>query len=177
MRLNARPATVRHDLLYSVASATRTLPYVGRIAADVARDYARWRTCVREFEAATGARGATPEPQRPDAAAQALRREARHLADDIRRALDDLGRLGIECRDLESGLLDFPALVDGTPAALSWRPGEEAVAFWRRRGSGVAGRRPLDGVTVHDPDGGAPDGPGAPGALASSRPARPQEAS
>lgn len=168
MRLNARPSAVRRDVLYSPASATRTLPYVGHVAAGLQADYARWRTVVREFETLTGARagsavaaagGTAPAAgaatiQAPDAGARALRREARWLADAIRRALDELGTLGCECRDLERGLVDFPAVVDGAPAWLTWQPGEPAVAFWRRRGAGLTTRRPLDGVEVLDPAGG-----------------------
>jgi hypothetical protein len=55
MRLNARPTSVRRDVLYSPATATRTLPYVEHVARGIVADYARWRAAVREFEALTGA--------------------------------------------------------------------------------------------------------------------------
>ena len=159
MRLNARPSHVRRDVLYGPASATRTLPYVSHVALGLVADYARWRATVREFDALTGARvtgggGASSVVATitaPDAVALGLRREARWLGDAIRRALDELGALGCECRDLEHGLVDFPAVVDGAPAWLSWQPGEESVRFWRRRGAGLTARRPLEGATVLDP--------------------------
>lgn len=191
MRLNARPTAVRRDVLYSAASATRTLPYVGHVARGIVADYARWRAVVRQFEALTGAHpmsggsaagggSATATIAAPDAAARAMRREARWLADAIRHALDELGALGCECRDVERGLVDFPAVVDGQPAWLSWQPGEEAVVFWRRRGTGLTARRPLEGVTVMEPapPADAPPPAEAGGALPSAgRPARAGEAS
>jgi hypothetical protein len=191
MRLNARPTAVRRDLLYSAASATRTLPYVGHVARGIVTDYARWRAAVRQFEALTGAHpmsggaaasggsAATATIAAPDAAARALRREARWLADAIRRALDELGALGCECRDVERGLVDFPAIVDGQPAWLSWQPGEEAVCFWRRRGAGLTARRPLDGVTVLEPTATVDAPPATPGGELPppARPARAGEAS
>ena len=173
MRLNARPTAVRRDVLYSPATATRTLPYVGHVARGIVADYARWRAAVREFEALTGAHPmgaaagsggsatAAATIAAPDATARALRQEARWLADGIRRAMDELGALGCECRDVEHGLVDFPAIVDGHPAWLSWQPGEAVVSFWRRRGAGLTARRPLEGVTVMEPDA-APAAPAAP---------------
>jgi hypothetical protein len=188
MRLNARPTSVRRDVLYSPATATRTLPYVEHVARGIVADYARWRAAVREFEALTGAHpmsaagaggGATAAATiaAPDAAARALRREARWLADGIRRAMDELGALGCECRDVEHGLVDFPAIVDGHPAWLSWQPGEPVVTFWRRRGAGLTARRPLEGVTVMEPDAAMPAPAAAAGELPASAPRPAREAS
>jgi hypothetical protein len=48
-------------------------------------------------------------------------------------------------KDLEDGLLDFPARrADGDEALLCWRLGEDAVAWWHSSDDGFAGRRPLD---------------------------------
>lgn len=49
----------------------------------------------------------------------------------------------IELRDLESGLVDFPALIDGEDAWLCWRLGEPEVAFWHPKNEGFSARRPL----------------------------------
>jgi len=46
-------------------------------------------------------------------------------------------------RDIETGLVDFPALVSGRQVWLCWRLGEADVAWWHELEAGVAGRQPL----------------------------------
>ena len=134
---------------YTAASANAALPYVRRVVADLVRDHADWRASVAAlaavdsaFEAgrapAVDSTHAGPLPDMP-----ALRRRAAHLADDVRAALADLAALGVECKGLDVGLVDFPAVIDGAPAYLCWQLGEPAVAWWHRRDAGFAGRRLL----------------------------------
>ncbi|MHB1501583.1 MAG: DUF2203 family protein [Candidatus Dormibacteria bacterium] len=62
------------------------------------------------------------------------------------RAQERFSRLqsaGILLRDLETGLVDFPAQMDGQPVYLCWRLGEETVGFWHSRDRGFSARRPL----------------------------------
>jgi hypothetical protein len=54
-----------------------------------------------------------------------------------------LDRWSIQLRDIQSGLVDFPALVNGRPVWLCWRLGEPEVAWWHEPAAGVAGRRPV----------------------------------
>ena len=133
--------------LYTVDHANRTLPYVRRIAEDLVRDYARWRARVRAIEVAgSGARVALP-----DDSGRRLQREAQALAADIQTSLGELAALGIECKSLDDGLIDFAALIDGAPAYLCWKVGEGEVAWWHRRDAGFGGRQPIDGVIVTEP--------------------------
>ena len=57
--------------------------------------------------------------------------------------LEELGRLEIVVRDLEAGLIDFPALRDGAEVYLCWLVDEPAVAHWHAIEAGFTGRRPL----------------------------------
>ena len=50
---------------------------------------------------------------------------------------------GVLVKDLDSGLIDFPAKRDGEDILLCWRLGEEEVAFWHGLEDGFAGRQPL----------------------------------
>lgn len=50
---------------------------------------------------------------------------------------------GILLRDLDTGLLDFPAVRDGEPIFLCWRLGEPEVGWWHPRDQGYSSRRPL----------------------------------
>lgn len=49
----------------------------------------------------------------------------------------------VTLRDIERGLIDFPALANGTPVWLCWQLGEGPIAWWHAADEGFAGRRPL----------------------------------
>jgi hypothetical protein len=66
------------------------------------------------------------------------------LADAAVACVDRLDDLGVQVKDLDTGLLDFPALRDGAEVELCWQVGEEAVAHWHGIGEGFAGRKPID---------------------------------
>ncbi len=51
--------------------------------------------------------------------------------------------LGCRVTDVELGLVDFPADLDGQPVFLCWQLGGPAVAFYHGVREGYAGRRPL----------------------------------
>ncbi len=73
-----------------------------------------------------------------------LRSERDHLADDIRAALERMEGSGAVVKDLDVGLLDFPALIDNEEVYLCWRLGEDRIRFWHRQDEGFAGRKPID---------------------------------
>jgi len=50
---------------------------------------------------------------------------------------------GIEVRDPDTGLIDFPSERDGEEIFLCWRLGEDAVAWWHPTDTGFTGRQPL----------------------------------
>jgi hypothetical protein len=51
---------------------------------------------------------------------------------------------GIVLRDLDRGLIDFPAVRDGVEIYLCWIDGEDDIGFWHDLDAGYAGRRPLE---------------------------------
>ncbi len=53
----------------------------------------------------------------------------------------ELAELGVELKDPNIGLCDFPTLVDGREAYLCWKQGESEVGFWHDLHSGVQGRQ------------------------------------
>lgn len=70
--------------------------------------------------------------------------ELQGLIEAARACLQRLDELGAVVKDLDSGLLDFPALRDGEEVELCWQVGEAEVAYWHRTGEGFAGRKPVD---------------------------------
>lgn len=63
---------------------------------------------------------------------------------EVRRLLGALEEAGIVIRDIDRGLLDFPALIEGREVYLCWEQGEDEVAHWHELTSGYGGRKPLD---------------------------------
>jgi hypothetical protein len=49
----------------------------------------------------------------------------------------------IQIKDLDRGLVDFPAFVGGREVFLCWERGEEDIEFWHDLASGYAGRERL----------------------------------
>jgi hypothetical protein len=63
---------------------------------------------------------------------------------EVRRMLLTIQEAGIVVRDIERGLIDFPALRDGEEVYLCWELGEDEVAWWHDLDAGYGGRQPLD---------------------------------
>jgi hypothetical protein len=65
------------------------------------------------------------------------------VIDQMQAGVARIDELGITLRDIETGLIDFPALASGRQIWLCWRLGEGPVAWWHELTTGVAGRLPL----------------------------------
>jgi hypothetical protein len=79
------------------------------------------------------------DPQEPRALEEEFEREGAEVA----RCVEQLEGLGVLVKDLDRGLVDFPALRDGEEILLCWEVGEDEVAFWHGVDEGFAGRKPL----------------------------------
>ena len=80
-----------------------------------------------------------------DVTAAARRRAERDKAmQETKDSLVEIDSIGVQVKDLEQGLLDFPSLMDGKPVLLCWKLGEPAIAHWHTEEEGFAGRKPLD---------------------------------
>ena len=66
---------------------------------------------------------------------------------EVQKAKDALGEIdsiGVQVKDLDTGLLDFPCRVDGDLVLLCWRRGETRIEYWHTLEAGFRGRQPLD---------------------------------
>ena len=72
-------------------------------------------------------------------AAEEVEREARELA----KTIDRIDEHGAQVKDLDEGLIDFPALREGETVLLCWRLDEDEIRYWHTVEDGFAGRRPL----------------------------------
>jgi hypothetical protein len=72
------------------------------------------------------------------------RLEHNRLAGAIQTALEKIHATGCVVKDLEVGLLDFPARINGEAVYLCWRLGEDRIRFYHSQDEGFAGRKPID---------------------------------
>jgi hypothetical protein len=79
------------------------------------------------------------DPQEPSELDEQLQREAGAVA----HAVEELQALGVLVKDLDRGLVDFPALHRGEEVLLCWQVGEGEVSYWHGLEEGFAGRKPL----------------------------------
>jgi hypothetical protein len=130
---------------FSPAEANATLPLVRRIVKDITELDASLRE--RRERLGGGRRGVLGE---------AYLEEMRTLQDDLDRDqermndyVQELRALGVELKDFETGLIDFPAWMNGHEVYLCWRLGEPEVAHWHEVDAGFAGRQKLSTAEVH----------------------------
>jgi len=58
--------------------------------------------------------------------------------------VSEIEEIGVQLKDLEQGLLDFPCVIDGKTVLLCWKLGEKEIGYWHAPEDGFAGRKPLD---------------------------------
>jgi hypothetical protein len=79
------------------------------------------------------------------AARKAQREKAIQAAKDT---LSEINAIGVQVKDLDIGLLDFPCKVNGEIILLCWKMGEPTISHWHSTEEGYSGRRPIgDGMS------------------------------
>ena len=61
-------------------------------------------------------------------------------------AVQEMDAIGVQVKDLDAGLLDFPAYLEGEIVLLCWKLGEEKIEYWHSLEAGIRGRQPVDGL-------------------------------
>jgi hypothetical protein len=80
-----------------------------------------------------------------DIAAAKARKQAQEAAlQRAKDALQEIEATGVQVKDLDLGLLDFPCAVDDEIILLCWRLGEDKIAHWHGMEEGFKGRKPID---------------------------------
>jgi hypothetical protein len=67
----------------------------------------------------------------------------RDLVHRMHQSVNRLSALDVTLRDIDTGLIDFPALAGGRPIWLCWRLGEGDIDWWHGTDEGFAGRKPI----------------------------------
>ena len=69
--------------------------------------------------------------------------EVERVARELARTVDELNELGVQVKDFDEGLVDFPARRRGETVLLCWKLGEDEIRYWHTLEDGFAGRQEL----------------------------------
>jgi uncharacterized protein DUF2203 len=127
---------MRHERHYTIEQAnavrgwvTERVGRIRRAQAELVALGGRAGEAIAALDAASG--GSYPGPD-----------VARPLV-ELSRALSELEAVDVVLRDVDKGLIDFPAIRDGEEVYLCWLLDEDEIGFWHHPDAGFAGRQPL----------------------------------
>ena len=126
------------ERLYSIDEANALMPEVRAVLLQLALEHHRLARAHEEMHRRLEGNGD------PAALEEAGRHEAEmaQIREGIRTLEAHLSGLGVQLRDLEMGLVDFPALREGRRVWLCWRLSDPRVEHWHGTDEGYATRRP-----------------------------------
>jgi Uncharacterized conserved protein (DUF2203) len=105
--------------------ATRMLPLVERIAADVRESWGEWRAAVSRYDSVLAAVDADVDSK----LARAAHRDVARRAAELESFRNELTPLGATCDTPRTGRVEWLTLVGGDVATLSWSPGDTRVTL------------------------------------------------
>ena len=117
---------------YSIREANDLLVYLAPALVELREKYELAARIKEEMERAAASNGGSEEKGR----------WTRTLA-RVDELFDKLKDWHIEVRDITTGLVDVPTIIDGRDAYLCWRLGEDSVRYWHFPEEGFPGRKPL----------------------------------
>ena len=113
---------------FTLEGANKALPLVTRIVRDIVNTHERATQLQAKLEESTGRESG-------------LQSQLDSALEQLQDYVDELGSIGVELKDYESGLIDFPGRHQGRDVYLCWRLGEEHVDHWHELHTGVSGRQ------------------------------------
>ncbi len=126
---------------YTIEEANALVPEVRAVLLQLAVEKGRLESVVAALAVHAGGDAGNGNVAHADALARS-EAEMTEIGGGMRALVEHLDSLGVEVRDLEQGLVDFPGERDGNPVWLCWRLAEPVVAHWHPIDEGFAGRQP-----------------------------------
>jgi hypothetical protein len=127
---------------FTVEEANDLLPVVRPLAEELVKAHGRLRRAEERaapLRVAVAGNGSVHMRER----LQELERTVSAAGSAIVSLVERIEALGAQVKDLETGLVDFPAKRQGETVLLCWRVGERDIAYWHGLDEGFAGRRSL----------------------------------
>lgn len=120
--------------LFSIEEAQALLPEVKRLWQKIDRARATMRRLAPEAKRAS---------QQHGGGGSLYGLQYVHALIALMENAKEILELGVEIKDFEKGLCDFPHLRDGRVVLLCWMKGEDRIEWWHDVDAGFAGRQPL----------------------------------
>lgn len=143
---------------FTVEEANQTLPLVKAVVGDIVRQYQEIQqrkerlSRIRPPQKKPRATGGTLYDEEVRQIEEELEKEVARLQEYVL----ELHALGVELKDFNKGLVDFPAKQDGREIYLCWFLGEHEVSHWHELDAGFAGRQSLLATSATTPGKGNP---------------------
>lgn len=141
---DGQPAPMKKRF-FTVEQANQTLPLVKAVVADIVRQYQD----IQERKDRLARIRPAQSSKKVDTDSM-YAEEVRHVEEELEKEVGklqefilELHSLGVEIKDFQKGLVDFPTLFDGREVYLCWKLGESEVAFWHELDAGFSGRQSL----------------------------------
>ena len=115
---------------FSLDEANRALSYVTKVVDDITVGYTKVVELRKQIESPA-----------PDARIELLEADYERAMDQLSDLVDELHHVGVELKDFEKGLIDFPAVHQGREILLCWHHGEPSITAWHEVDAGYAGRQ------------------------------------
>jgi hypothetical protein len=125
--------------LFTLAEAEAMLSVIAPILIEL-------RDTKRRLDEAQGALARLSPAMRVNGHGKEVLALEEQIADHLARlavGVHEINGRGIEVKDIDQGLVDFPAKRDNRIVYLCWHLGEDRIAFWHELDAGFAGRQPL----------------------------------
>ena len=129
--------------IFTLDEANRLLPTLRPLLTRLVAERQALRTLQRQLEEFR-TRASRDGGAMPGEDLSRARQESDRLRATIRDTAEEVQALGCLVKDLDVGLVDFPALRRRERVLLCWRLGEDRIRFWHGLEEGFAGRKPLD---------------------------------
>ena len=120
------------EKLYSIEEANSLLPYLAPTLVELREKFEEAQKIRMKVAGIASSNGWSPS-----------REEWSVTLARVSELMERIQEWQLQLRDVNTGLVDFPSLVEGNEAWLCWRLGEPEIGYWHPEGEGFDSRRPL----------------------------------
>jgi hypothetical protein len=128
---------------FTLREAQSLLPQVERLlegAMDLKREFDQSAAAVNKMKERVHMMGGMLIDGRAAVEARSRRETSSKM---LRKSLQEILELGVQIKDIDTGLIDFPTLFRGREVYLCWKLGEKSIEYWHGE-EGFRGRKPID---------------------------------
>jgi hypothetical protein len=129
---------------FTLSDAKALLPVVGRLLRESVQAKGRYEEAeayLHDLSQRIMMRGGMSIDT---AAAESWKSQRDANAHSLKNSLEKIEELGVQVKDLDIGLVDFPTLYRGEEVYICWRLDEDDIEFWHGVHEGFAGRKEID---------------------------------